>query len=74
MKNYTPKKFEHLTKIMYKFINEPFPPIINNFFLYRETTYQPRNFQSLFSDNKKTVKFGTETITPRGLQIWTHIP
>ena len=33
-----------------------------------------RNFQSLYSTCKKTVRFGTETITYRGPQIRNLIP
>ena len=47
-------------------MNGSSPPIINIFFLFKETTYNLRIFHSLYSDNKKTVKFGTETITHRG--------
>ena len=36
----------------------------------RENKYNLRNFQALESLHKRTVVFGTETISYRGSQIW----
>ena len=40
----------------------------------RENNYNLRNFQELESSPRRTVKFGTETISYRGPQIWNLIP
>ena len=43
-------------------------------FATRENNYNLRNFQELESSLKRTVKFGTETISYRVPQIWNLIP
>ena len=40
----------------------------------RENNYNLRNFQELYSSLKRTVKFGTDTISYRRPQIWNLIP
>ena len=65
-KNILPK---HLTKEICKFINELSSPRINDFFSYRETLYNTKDYQSMYSDSKKTVKYGTEIVTYRGPHI-----
>ena len=42
---------------------------MSDLFVIRENNYNFRNFQELESSLKQTVKFGTETIYYRGLQI-----
>ena len=42
---------------------------MNNIFKVRKSIYNLRNFQSLYSTSKKTVKFRTETITYGSPQI-----
>ena len=41
--------------------------------MVRNTKYNLRNFQCLDSTNKRTVKYGTETDTYRGPQIWNLV-
>lgn len=48
---------DHLTKEIYKFVNGLYPPII------KKLSRLDRNFKFLYSYNKATAKFGTETIT-----------
>ena len=43
-------------------------------YLSPEKTYNLRNFQELESSLKRTVNFGTETISYRGPQIWNLVP
>ena len=43
-------------------------------FMIRNNNDNLRNFQCLYSTNKRTVKYGTETVTYRGPQIWNLIP
>ena len=40
----------------------------------RNNNYNLRTFQYLYSTNKRTVKYGTETATYRGPQIWNLVP
>ena len=47
---------------------------MSDLFVTRENNYNLRNFQELESSLRRTVKFGTETISYRGLQIWNLIP
>ena len=63
-----------LAKKIYKFLNGLSPPIMNGAFMIRNNKYNLRNFQCLYSTNKRTVKYGTETVTYRGPQIWNLVP
>ena len=65
---------ESLAKEIYKFLNGLSPPIMNGAFMIRNNNYNLRNFQCLYSTNKRTVKYGTETVTYRGPQIWNLVP
>ena len=47
---------------------------MSDLFVTRENKYNLRNFQELEPSLKRTVKFGTETISYRGPQIWNLIP
>ena len=42
--------------------------------MIRNNKYNLRNFQCLYSTNKRTVKYGTETVTYGGPQIWNLVP
>ena len=68
------KNLESLAKEICKFLNGLSPPIINDAFLIRNNEHNLRNFQCLYSTNKRTVKYGTETVTYRGPQIWNLVP
>ena len=57
-----------------KFQADLTPPIKSDLFVTRESNYNLRNFQELESSLRQTVKFGTETISYRGPQIWKLIP
>ena len=65
---------ECLAKEIYKFLNGLSLPIMNGAFMIRNNNYSLRNCQCLSSTNKRTVKYGTETVTYRGLQIWNLVP
>ena len=43
-------------------------------FVTKENKYNLRNFLALEPSHKRTVKFGTETISHRGSQVWNLIP
>ena len=63
------KIIESLGIEIYKFQAGLTAPIMSDLFVIRENNYNLRNFQELESSLKQTVKFGTETIHYRGLQI-----
>ena len=46
---------------------------MSDLFVARKNKYNLRNFQVLESSNRRTVKFGTETIAYRGPHIWNLI-
>lgn len=46
---------------------------MDDFFSLRETSYNLRDFDSLYSNNEKIVKFGTKSIKCREPQKWTLI-
>ena len=64
---------ECIGKEIYKFLNGLSPPIMNGAFMIRNNNYNLRNFQCLYSRNKRTVKYRTETVTYRGPQIWNLV-
>ena len=68
------KNLRHLAKELYEFVNGLSPEIRSDFFSFRETPHNFRNFKWLQCDNMKTVKFLTKTITYRGSMIRSLIP
>ena len=64
---------ESLAKEIYKFLNGLSPPIMHDAFMIRNIKYNQRNFQCLYFTNKRTAKYGTETVTYRGPQIWNLV-
>ena len=63
-----------LTNEIYKFQAGLAPQIMSDLFVTRENKFNLRNFQALEFPRKRTVKFRTETISFRELQIWNVIP
>ena len=47
---------------------------MSDLFVTRENNYNLRNVQELESSLRRAVKFGTETISYWGPQIWNLIP
>ena len=41
---------------VFKIINRYAPPIMDNFFIFRENTHNLRNFQIILNENKKNSK------------------
>ena len=68
------KNIESLAIEIYKFQAGLTPPIMSDLFVTRENNYNLRNLRELESPLKRTVNFGTETISYRGSQIWNLIP
>ena len=73
-KNIHQKNIESLAIQIYKLKAGLKPPIMSDLFVTKGNKYNLRNFQELESSVKRTVKFGTETISYRGPQIWNLIP
>ena len=61
-------------KKIYKFPRCLSSSIMNDVIQIRENVYNLWNFQALYSNNKKTVKFGTETATYKAPGIGNSIP
>ena len=40
----------------------------------RENTHNMRNFQAISNENRKTVKYGIETISNRTPFLWSNLP
>ena len=58
----------------YKIIKVLSPPIMENFFILRENTHNVINFQKISNENRKTVKYGIETISNRTPFLWANLP
>ena len=59
---------------VFKKINGYAPPIMDNFFIFRENKRNLRNFQIILNENKKTVRYGSETISYRTPLLWANLP
>ena len=55
---------------VYKIINGYAPPIMDNFFIFRENTHNLRNAQIILNKNK----YGSDTISNRTLLLWENLP
>ena len=54
--------------------NKGLPPIMDNFFIFRENTNNLRNFQIISNENKrKSVRYGSETISYRTPLLWAGV-
>ena len=58
---------------LYKIVNGIAPPIINYLFQFCCNTHNIRNFLEIFTENRKTVKYGTGTVTDRALFLWANL-
>ena len=56
-----------------KIVNGVAPPIMNSLFLFRCNTHNVRDFQEIFTENRKTAKFGTETVADRAPFLWANL-
>ena len=59
---------------VFKIINVFAPPIMENFFLFRENTHNIRNFQIISNELKKSVRHGLETVKYRTPLVWSNLP
>ena len=47
--------------------------IMNSLFQFRYNTNNIRYFQEIYTENRKTVSYGTETVTYRALFLWANL-
>ena len=59
------KNLQVLMTEVYKIANGIAPPIMNSLFNFSANIHKIRNFQEIFTENRKTVKYGIETVTHR---------
>ena len=50
---------------VFKIINDSAPPVMEDFFLFRENTHNIRNFQIISNESEKKVRYGLETVKYR---------
>ena len=58
---------------VFKIINGFAPPIMEGFFLFRETTHNIRKFQMISNESKKTVRYGLEAVKYRTPLLWANV-
>ena len=68
------KNLQVLMVEAFKIINGFAPPIMEDFFLFRENTHNIRNFQIIPNESKKTVRCGLETVKYRTPLLWANLP
>ena len=66
----------HLQVLMtevYKIVNSIPPPIMNSLFKFRCNTINIKNFQEIYTENRKTVRYGTETVVYQAPLLWANL-
>ena len=58
---------------VYKTVNGIAPPIINLHFNFCTNIHNIRNFHKIFTENRKTVKYGIETVIYRAPFLWANL-
>ena len=58
---------------LYKIVNGIAPPTMNPFFQFRCNTCNIKNFQDIFTGNRKNIKYCTETVTYRAPFLWVNL-
>ena len=58
---------------MYTILNGIGPPVMNSFFQFHCNANNIRNFQEIFTENRKTVKYGIEIVTYGTLFFWVKL-
>ena len=67
------RNLQDLMTEVYKIVNSIAPPLMNSLFRFRYNTNNIRNFQEIYTENRKTVRYGTETVTYRAPFFWTNL-
>ena len=68
------RNLQVLATEIYKVINNISPAITNSIFQIKKTPYNLRGGINLCTNNVKTVKYGTETLSFRGPKLWAEVP
>ena len=58
---------------VYKIVNSIAPPIMNSRFQFCCNTNNIRNFQEIYTENRKTVRYGTEKVTYLAPFLWANV-
>ena len=58
---------------VYTIVNGITSPIMDSLFQFRYNTSNIRNFQELYTGNRKTVRYGTEIVTYRAPFLWANL-
>ena len=58
---------------VFKIIKDFAPPIMEDFFSFRENTHNIRNFEIISNESKKTVRYSLETVKYRTPLLWSNI-
>ena len=60
---------------VYKIVNGIVPPTMNSLFQFHCNTSNIRNFQEIYTENRRTVRYGTETetVTYRAPFLWANL-
>ena len=56
----------------YKIVSGIAPPIMNSLFHFRANIHNIRKFQEIFTENRKTVKYGIGRVTYRASFLWAN--
>ena len=67
------KKLQVLVTEVYKIVNSIELPIMNSLFNFRANIHNFRNFQEIFTENRKTVKYGIETVMYQTPFFWVNL-
>ena len=57
------RNLQALMTEVYEIVNSIVPPIMNSLFQFRYNTNNIRHFQEIYTENRKTVRYGMETVT-----------
>ena len=69
------RNLQPLTTGIFKFLNGLSPPIMNEVFqINPSVSYTQRDKNELYSENPKTVMYGTESISFLAPKIWSVVP
>ena len=68
------KNIQTLTTEVLKVVNNIGPPIMKNFFDFRENRYSIRKFQEMRQQKVRTIRYGLETALYRDPQLWSFLP
>ena len=67
------KKFELLMTETYKIVDSVSQPTMENLFILRENKHNLRNFQEIFDESRKTLRYGLEAILNRTPFLWHNL-